>query len=338
MVEKRVSIPLGRFVYVREHVPLRGAYIYPLKYFGDERSLDPNDYLEVLRVVPVRGVDVAVTRGGGMFVRGPQKADTELEAVAEILNLLLCEFAFMSGLYSQPVSGHDVQAGKLIGLHAAIFGGGGDFAERTWGPAALLASDPGSAGMRPGENLYWPPFFYWNTHDPSVLEQLDGVPVATALAKLSKTLPALIVAAAYHAARHNLAETITTCWFVTEQLLFSLWQDYIAAIESGERRSRLKDYRTYTAAVQIETLQAVGHVDDELAAQLHAGRKVRNDMAHKTAMSLDAASQSLQTMYAALARLDFPVERLPGFSWYGSGFMNYDDAIEPDFPFGLADW
>lgn len=337
MVDKRVSLPLGRFVYNREWTPLRGAYIHPHRYFG-ERSLDPNDYLEVVKVVTdVGGVDVAVTRGGGMFVRAPIKEGADPDQVAAVLNLLLCELTF-AGLWSQPVAGHDAQVGKLIGRHAAIFGGSGEFAERTWGPSALLASDPGSAGMGPDENLYWPPFFYWLTWDPAVLDHLDGAPTATALAEISPTLPGLVVAAEYHAARHNLAETISTCWFVTEQLIFKLWQEYIEAIDDSARRKRLSDFRTYTAAVQIETLQATGQIDDDLARQLHLGRKVRNDMAHRAAMSMDAASESLTTMQRSLQRLGFPIERLPGWAWYGSAYTYHDAEVEPEFSFRRPNW
>ncbi len=60
---------LGRFVYEPSWTPLRGTYLWPLKFFGPERSHEPNDYLEVIKVVEVSGVDVAISRGGGLFVR-----------------------------------------------------------------------------------------------------------------------------------------------------------------------------------------------------------------------------------------------------------------------------
>jgi len=121
------DLPLGRFIYDRSWVPVRGSYIYPMKYFGLQRSTNPNDYIEVIRVIEVGGRKVAVTRGGGVFVRDHGEFGTEegIGALVAALNLLLCELA-LHGMPSEPMTFVDIQCGKLIGQHAVIVGGSGD--------------------------------------------------------------------------------------------------------------------------------------------------------------------------------------------------------------------
>ena len=69
-------LPLGRFVFDTAWTPLKGAHMHPLRFFAVDRSKDPNDYLEVLEVVEVDGTNVAITRGGGLFVRDRGQYET----------------------------------------------------------------------------------------------------------------------------------------------------------------------------------------------------------------------------------------------------------------------
>jgi hypothetical protein len=123
-LEVRETLPLARFIYDTAWTPLWGAYLYPLRYFAPERSTDPNDYLEVVCVTSVCGKNVAITRGGGLFVRVPgvERTEEAVDNVVTVLNCLLCEFA-LEGLTSSPITDIDVQDGKLIGRHASITGG-----------------------------------------------------------------------------------------------------------------------------------------------------------------------------------------------------------------------
>ena len=52
-------LPLSRFIWEPSWTPVRGTYLYPLKLLDvDESPTDPNDYLEVIQVVPVTGVEL----------------------------------------------------------------------------------------------------------------------------------------------------------------------------------------------------------------------------------------------------------------------------------------
>ncbi len=306
-----------------------------LRFFGTDRATDPNDYLEVLQVVDALGTDVAVTRGGGLFVRMDRPiAVDDAEAIAITLTLVLCEFA-IRGLFSHPITDIDVQSGKLIGRHASITGGFGMFGDRTWGPYALLATESADVGASSGmgRNDYWPPNFYWFVVDPNVLDGLDGVPNAARLRDVSPTLPALLVAAAYHARRHSIAETILASWIVTEEILSSAWDGYVAGLGDGARRKRLKDYRIYTASVQTEALLTAGVLHVETYEVVHQVRKVRNDLAHRSVMSQQAASACLEAMRVMLRRLAIATDHFQGWTYQSGGAGAPAVELEPEFPF-----
>ena len=335
MIGERHDLPLGRFVYATEWTPLRGAYLYPLRYFDIERSYEPNDYLEVIRVIAAGGRDVAITRGGGLFVRMRDMTFSveEAERIAAVLNLVQCEFA-LHGLVSHPVVDSDVQAGKLIGRHASITGGYGSFGERTWGPYALLTAIPADVGTPLGvqANPYWPPNFYWTTHDPGILDQLGDLPMSTRLEVISPTLPSLVVAACHHAARHNIAETILASWIVCEEILSGVW-DLHVEVADDSRRKRLRDARTYSVSVRLEVLLTAGILDEETYSVLHVARKVRNDLAHRSAMSQMAAGHCVEALRAMLQHVGISTERLHGYSIGTGGIGSPQVMLEPGFQF-----
>lgn len=337
--EVKESIHLGRFIFDDDWTPLKGTYILPLKFFTSDRTAgtaDPNDYLEVVRVVEVAGTDFAITRGGGLFVRdnGQYGTRESREKLVELFNLLLAEFAFQ-GLASHPVTDIEVQSAKLIGQHASITGGWGSFADRTWGPYVLLAMQTRDLGDGYGQkgNHYWPVNFYWVSHDPSILDRLTGTPNAIRLRDISSTLPALLVAANYHTTRHSLAEGIITSWIVCEELLSYLWDQHVSQIQEKERRDRLKDNRTYSAAVRLEVLLVEGTLRPELCALLQQARSMRNALAHRSVTDQESADICNRAMREMLSHVGFPTQQMPSFSYQSGSIRMPRIALEPTFPF-----
>lgn len=329
------SLPLGRFVYEQSWTALRGAYVYPLRYFGDERSTDPNDYLEVVRVLVVDGIDVAVTRGGGLFVRTGTTLGTvsQIGRIAEVLNLVLCEMA-VHGLYSHNVADTDVMDARLIGQHASIVGGWGLHGERTWGPFALLAASTRDLSYDDlPANPYWPPNFYWLEHDPAILDQIEPMTNSRKLSSFGDALPQLLVGACYHASRHNVAETILSAWMLCESLLSNIWDDQIQTATERGQKNRLKDYRIYTASVQLEVLLTAGRIDSETYRVVHEARRVRNDLAHSVKMSAEGAHASLNAMRNLLTVQGIKSDRLPEFHFSPGRGPLPRPKVEPVFEF-----
>lgn len=334
--EVRERLPLARFIYDRDWTPVWGAYLYPLRFFGPERSNEPNDYLQVARVVSVHGRNIAITRGGGLFVRTREEERTEaaVDTVFTVLNCLLCEFA-LEGLVSAPITDTDVQDGKLIGRHASITGGWGDYGDRTWGPYALLTSGVRdmAEGYAVSRNPWWAVNFYWTPYDPAVLQRIDGAHRSERLMEVSDTLPLLVVAAVFHSSRHNIPETVISAWIVCEELLANLWKKHLSSVTRADRRRRLEDSRTYTASVQAEVLLTAGLIDEEIYATVQDARRIRNNLAHGSAVNQNGAAVAMRGLKLMLNLFGASSEHLPGFSFVGGGIGHPQTALEPEFPF-----
>jgi hypothetical protein len=92
------GLPLGRFIYEKSWTPVWGCYLNPLRFFGPvgpDGFTNPNDYLEVVKVLDVADTDVAISRGGGLFVRTDrlERTPEAVGTVVRIFNLVLCELA-----------------------------------------------------------------------------------------------------------------------------------------------------------------------------------------------------------------------------------------------------
>jgi hypothetical protein len=321
---------LEPFIYADAWIPVLGSYLYPLRYFGSDRSGNPLDYLEVIKVVRVDETDVAITRGGGLFVRMTPngRSEEEVERVRKILNLVVCELAF-AGIKSAPINDTDIQTGKLIGRHISIVGGFGEYGQRTWGPFSLLSATPTAIGQAA---TYWPPNFYWLVADPVPIDALDELPNARILRQVGEQVPEIFCAAVSHGAQHSLGETILSAWLVCEAILTSRWRTYLRQLDSS-RRHRLEDFRIYSASVQLETLLTAGQIDTRTYEALHAARKVRNDLAHNVKMTQRGADISLTAMRVALEMVNANVERIEGFAFMGGSIGNPSRIPEPEFPF-----
>jgi hypothetical protein len=329
-------LPLGRFVFDTAWTPLKGAHMHPLRFFAVERSIDPNDYLEVLEVVEVDRTNVAITRGGGLFVRdrGQYETHDSLVRLAACLNLLLCELT-LRGVVSEPVTAIDIHDARLIGRHAAIVGGWGNHAARTFGPLWLLSSRPRNLGegYSTGSATYWPPNCYWFTKNPAVLDDIAGLRGATQLHEISPSLPALLVAAHYHAARHNLAEIILSSWVITEQVLSSLWDKYVGTLQDRDRRALLADTRTFGAGVRAEVLLTAGVLSEDIYSTVQRARKIRNDMAHRAKLGTKKAGHSLTAMHDILRMIGFNVDPFSSFQRGRGASGQPITTLDPEFPF-----
>lgn len=332
---------IGQFLASNSWTPLKGSYIFPLKVFGDDRPPLAADYLEVLSVRDANGVDVAITRGGGLFVR----PDPDLELVdssyarqvAATLNFVLCELS-VQGMVSHAVTETDVQDGRLLGHHATILGGWGNHGERTWGPVSLLVSQPGdlNEGFGLPANPYWPPNFYWTPNfDLDILDRIDGFSNASKLLRYGAMLPTLLVSAAFHASRYNISETVLSSWIVCEALVSARWDEYVMEL-APERKKRLNDTRTYSASVRLEVLRTVGALDDECYTLLHQARAARNDLAHNVRVTVEKAAVCVSAMRLFLSRFDIETERMPGFIFSGGGSGPPQEIVHPQFPFRVA--
>ncbi len=316
---------------------MRGTYLYPLKVLGANAPLnDANDYLEVIRVVPVTGVDVAITRGGGLFARdrGQYSTPPAVNRLVEILNVLTCEFT-LAGLVSQPVTDIDMQSGKLLGQHISITGGWGSFGDRTWGPYTLLCMAPRDMSTPyTAAATYWPPNFYWTAHnDTGIIDTIEKLANAPLLSTVASSLPSLVAAAAFHAARHNVQETIINSWVVVELILYERWTGHIQSLRDSARRRRLEDTRTYSAGVQAEVLLSTGLLQDDTYRKVQSARRVRNDFAHRGAATADGAAQCMEAMRAMIGLLGVRIDRLSGFTFPSGGIGTPASKLQPEFPF-----
>jgi hypothetical protein len=87
---------------------------------------------------------------------------------------------------------------------------------------------------------------------------------------------------------------------VCEQILGHRWrEDYVAAALDGGHSDRLRDHRTFTAAVQAELLRR--RVPAGIALPRRSGaRQSRNDMAHEGSVTLENANHGVVAMKAML--------------------------------------
>jgi hypothetical protein len=148
--------------------------------------------------------------------------------------------------------------------------------------------------------------------DRSALLTLDTIKAATEdLTRLISNYPtdgALLVDLYLRAGKSyqdsNYSAAIITSWAITEKLLYELWTKYLSDNKQREetvfidsaRNKRLRDYRTFTAAVVAELLSFVGYIDYDLYSSLSLVRKSRNDWIHSpiTSLSRENAVRSLE--------------------------------------------
>jgi hypothetical protein len=109
---------------------------------------------------------------------------------------------------------------------------------------------------------------------------------------------------------HNHAAAVISYWGIIERLLHELWSDFQDDNEtrdgspfvSAERKRRLNDGRTFTAAVITEQLSFGNRLPLDLYRKLNKVRKIRNDWMHGTRNRVSgadarAAAEACQGMF-----------------------------------------
>jgi hypothetical protein len=115
---------------------------------------------------------------------------------------------------------------------------------------------------------------------------------------------------------HNYSLSLILDWAIVERMLQELWTKYIddnrtrdgAVFINIKRRDRLRDKRTFSAAVIIKTLSLVDYLTLELSAKLSAIRKIRNDWIHglgttATRENAEIATSCAEDMLAIVRRI-----------------------------------
>jgi len=271
--------------------------------FPGKQYPTPDEHLEIVGSFDVRGHEVLVSRMGALAVRPPahlsdpyagqdpfpgdlpEKIAFEAEA-AELFNLVQCELALRSRIVTLPSAPLVLARGRLLEGHLGLVSGGGGY-ERTLGPFTGLWTH-GMHAINP------------TTLSPAVLAAAAPLEWAQTLGGVSATLPRFILAAYSSLDHHEHPEALMTGWIVVEQLLDELWARHVAALDPKTRRDRLKDTRTYTAAVRAEVLLTAGHLEQPLYTQVQLARGHRNNLAHRAEVTEQHAVEVVKAMHAFL--------------------------------------
>lgn len=289
-----------------------GTHLRPHRLFPPLDFDDPFSATEVIGKAQANGRVVLATRNGGLFMRTPTdlpnvlttppedlaenfgresqaKVAFEEEAVA-CFNLVICELALL-GVVSEPATPAHVSVGKMVDDHAAIVsavGGRELYPDRTVQPFMELAR---------GNLVGFGQFI-----ESDILMRALLLERATALADMSKYLPTLVAGAYSLFSQRQIGEALADAWFASEQMLDYMWRQYVSSVP-GQRRSRLEDTRTYTAAVRTEVLHTAGRLDSATYEALNSARQKRNAFAHRARVDLSAAQVCLDTMKAMIELL-----------------------------------
>ena len=181
-------------------------------------------------------------------------------------------------------------------------------------------------------NEWWPVNFHWTHLDPALLDAIAPLTSSKNLRAVNEQLPGILVGAVFHASRHSLSETIVSSWLVCESLINAKWVAHVNQYADAQRRKRLTDFRTYTSAVQIEVLATAGLITDDLAASLHAGRKIRNDLAHNVKLSMSGAATCHEAMWQILSDFGIDTAHRQGFLFLSGGGGQPEHVAEPGLP------
>ena len=288
-----------------------GSYLYPLRFFSDQPMREPIEATDVIRKLHLGAFDVSLTRSGGMFVPLPpdlaiepglikpglfDRRETFASDLSRSLTLLACELS-VQGMPTEPISPTYVVRGNERDDRAVVIWGGGA------GPIQVQRQVGAFI-----ELLTWQ-WQGWPRAEMKALDAAAQLRVATPLALVGGSLPALVAAAYHQYAHRELAEACADAWIVAERVLSVMWDAYVATLPPS-RRERLRDDRTYSAAVRLEMLRTTGRIEPEVYEEWSAARVARNHLLHRGELSVDGAKTIMSAMRSAI-QLQTGVEVTP---------------------------
>ena len=281
-----------------------GTYIYPYRLLSEPNWEDPLSATEVIQQIDTSQGKILVTRNGGLFIEPPAglargaapnadlgnlKAKIAFEErAAKLFNLVICEYA-LHEIVSEPAARVHISAGQLIDGHALITSAGGGrefYPERTIIPSMLLIQGTWRV--------------YHRLQDKQITIDVAKLSCASRLAKISENLPSLTAGAYSLFSQSQFSEALNDAWIVVEQAIDWLWKRYKNRISDAERKKRLGDSRTYTAAIRIEILHTIGVLDSDLYTLMTTARIHRNKLEHRAEINSDMASETLMAMKSTI--------------------------------------
>ena len=277
-----------------------GTHLSPLRRFRE----GPYDRLAastVIRTIEGAGLPVLVTRLGGLFVQAPEHLvdlPSEDERWSEVgpfqqkaieaINLVICEFV-LNEVVSAAASVADMVIGSLEDDRVefrALAGGQVTYFERTMLPFYLNQEGWFSAQLL----------------NHQVLDHIDGVRRAQALASIAASMPLFVIGAYSNFSRLQLSEAVLDAFIVVEQMIDKLWQDWPGSASPTGPQKRPSDRAFDDVSYRIGKLHADGVLVGPIYDAIDAARLARNFVAHRGVVTDEAASTALEALRLLLAR------------------------------------
>jgi hypothetical protein len=291
-----------------------GAYLDPQRVIGVD--LEGLDRSAVVKAIANQGTEIAwerevdgkramLTHAGGVFIEFPAhpsaddpiaEKEAEKEEAVALANLVLSELALVCETYASAFSIVDLASAQRNGNRVEVWAATSPFA-----PIALAIQAVVTQGA---EELAM-----WERTPPEKLRLLGGLEIGVGLREIAENLPSFVAAAHGHAYRRRPAEGLLFAWMSCEQLLSHLWEKHVAGGGfDAAHRKRLRDGRTYSAAVQAESLRLVGVMPKETYEALTRARSQRNKLAHNATLETNAIEVALTALYGMLRLVTDPPE------------------------------
>nr|MBN1228878.1 hypothetical protein [Anaerolineae bacterium] len=282
-----------------------GTYLDPLTFLTEVNLENPKSAHKIIRTVAVNSdYRIHITAMGGLFLPIPDdllgRRENDLGHLnldylnlqldfehnsCRLLNRLICELT-LNGLISEAATPSRLCVGEIHNGHVSIL-----YPSVSFKPSYNLAPFDSSRKNEEDELM-------WTSLNSSIeiIYKVANLDLATKLESVSLSLPAFIVTAYSSFSRYHLDTSLLNSWIACEQLIAHEWRKYRDEIENKNRLNRLKDTRTYTAAIQTEILLTAGIFSEDLADRLHKARKSRNDLAHNAENDYPSTKNAMEAL------------------------------------------